>query len=65
MRQPDSSGGAGAPPLLKHSHLFPGARSPSMLRKAVALQLQSQFRKDRLEVLATIRNLTPHSVPDG
>ena len=36
-----------------------------MLQKAVVLGLKANFRKDRLEVTATIRNLTPHRVPDG
>jgi hypothetical protein len=31
----------------------------------VALGLKADFRKERLEVTATIRNLTPHRVPDG
>jgi hypothetical protein len=56
---------AGAPRRTIHSHVFGGGRSAAMLREAVTLQLQSEFRKDRLEVVATVRNLTPHRVPDG
>jgi hypothetical protein len=56
---------AGAPQRTIHSHVFGGGRSAAMLRQAVTLQLKSGFRKDRLEVVATIRNLTPHRVPDG
>jgi hypothetical protein len=48
-----------------HSHVFPGGRSAAMLREAVVLNLKSAFRQDRLEVIATVRNLTPHRVPDG
>lgn len=48
-----------------HDHLFPGARSAIMLQKAVILRLNAGFRKDQLEVTATVRNLAPHRVPDG
>jgi hypothetical protein len=36
-----------------------------MLQKAVGLGLQAAFRADRLEVAVTVRNFTPHRVPDG
>jgi hypothetical protein len=36
-----------------------------MLDQSVALRLRAAFRKDRLEIIATVRNLTPHRVPDG
>lgn len=56
---------AGAPGRKIHSHVFPGGRSTDMLQKAVALRLSGAFREDRLVVIATVRNLTPHRVPDG
>jgi hypothetical protein len=56
---------AGAQQRILHSHVFPGGRSAAMLREAVVLNLKSAFRKDRLEVVATVHNLTPHRVPDG
>jgi mono/diheme cytochrome c family protein len=55
----------GGPPRKIHSHVFPGGRSAAMLQQAVALRLKAAFREDRLEVTATVRNLTPHRVPDG
>jgi hypothetical protein len=65
MAERDGMSGAGAPQRKTHSHIFPGARSAAMLREAVALQLKSGFVRDRLEVTATVRNLTPHRIPDG
>jgi hypothetical protein len=56
---------AGAPQRKIHSHAFPGARSAAMLEQAVGVRLKAAFRKDRLEVIATVRNFTPHRVPDG
>jgi hypothetical protein len=55
----------GGPSRKTHSHIFPGARSAAMLQQAVALGLKGGFRKDQLEVTATVRNLAPHRVPDG
>jgi Cytochrome c554 and c-prime len=55
----------GGPSRKIHSHLFPGGRSAFMLERAVDLRLKAGFRKDRLEVTATVRNLAPHRVPDG
>jgi hypothetical protein len=59
------SAAAGGPERKIHDHVFPGGRSAAMLQKAVVLGLKANFRKDRLDVTATIRNLTPHRVPDG
>jgi hypothetical protein len=56
---------AGGPRRKIHSHIFPGARSEAMLQKSVALRLKAAFRKEHLEVTATVRNLVPHRVPDG
>jgi hypothetical protein len=56
---------AGGPRRNIHSHAFPGARSTAMLQQAVILRLKAGFRKDQLEVTATVRNLAPHRVPDG
>jgi hypothetical protein len=56
---------AGAPQRTIHSHVFPGGRSAAMLQQAVKLAMKAAFRQDRLEVLVTVRNLTPHRVPDG
>jgi hypothetical protein len=57
---------AAAGPARKiHSHAFPGSRSAAMLQQAARLGLKAAFRKDRLEVTATVRNLAPHRVPDG
>jgi hypothetical protein len=65
MAEQHGPAAAGAQPRMIHSHIFPGGRSAAMLREAVVLDLRSAFRKDRLEVVATVRNLTPHRVPDG
>ncbi len=65
MAASSGSAAAGGPQRKIHDHAFPGGRSAAMLQKAVALGLKANFRKDRLEVTATIRNLTPHRVPDG
>ena len=65
MAETAGSAAAGGPQRKIHDHVFPGGRSAAMLQKAVALGLKANFRKDRLEVTATIRNLTPHRVPDG
>jgi hypothetical protein len=56
---------AQGPPREIHSHLFPGARSPAMLQQAVVLRLGADFIKNHLQVTATVRNLTPHRLPDG
>jgi hypothetical protein len=56
---------AGGPQRTIHSHVFPGGRSAAMLQQAVKLAMKAAFRQDRLEVLVTVRNLTPHRVPDG
>jgi Cytochrome c554 and c-prime len=56
---------SGGPPRQVHNHAFPGSRSAAMLQQAVRLRLKAAFRKDRLEVTATVRNLAPHRVPDG
>jgi cytochrome c554/c'-like protein len=56
---------AGGPRRKIHSHVFAGGRSAAMLQHAVDLRLKAAFRKERLEVTATVRNLTPHRVPDG
>jgi hypothetical protein len=65
MTERDGIAAAGGPRRKVHSHVFPGGRSAAMLKQAVALRLRAAFRKDRLEVIATVRNLTPHRVPDG
>lgn len=65
MAASSGSAAAGGPQRKIHDHAFPGGRSAAMLQKAVALGLKANFRKDRLDVTATIRNLTPHRVPDG
>lgn len=65
MAETSGSAADGGPERKIHDHVFPGGRSAAMLRKAVELGLKADFRKDRLEVTATIRNLTPHRVPDG
>jgi Cytochrome c554 and c-prime len=64
---PERSGiaAAGGPRRKIHSHVFPGGRSAAMLQQTVALRLKAAFREDRLDVVATVRNLTPHRVPDG
>ena len=54
-----------APQRKVHSHVFPGARSSAMLKRAVTLGLKAAFRKDGLEVTTVLRNLVPHRVPDG
>ena len=56
---------AGAPQREIHSHIFAGGRSAAMLQQAVGLSLKAGFRRDRLEITATVRNLAPHRVPDG
>jgi hypothetical protein len=56
---------SGVPQRKTRSHVFAGGRSAAMLQQAVGLRLKAAFRKDRLEVTATVRNLTPHRVPDG
>jgi mono/diheme cytochrome c family protein len=65
MAERDGVAAAGGPRRKVHSHVFPGGRSAAMLQQAVALRLKAAFREDRLEVIATVRNLTPHRVPDG
>jgi hypothetical protein len=65
MVETSGSAAAGGPERKIHDHVFPGGRSVAMLQKAVVLGLKANFRKDRLDVTATIRNLTPHRVPDG
>jgi hypothetical protein len=65
MAERNGSAAAAGPQRKIHDHVFPGGRSAAMRQKAVALGLKADFRKDRLEVTATIRNLTPHRVPDG
>jgi hypothetical protein len=65
MAEQQGIAGAGGPNRLMHSHAFPGGRSPALLQQAVALGLRAGFRKNRLEVTTTVRNLTPHRVPDG
>jgi hypothetical protein len=65
MAESTGSAAAAGPQRKIHDHVFPGGRSAAMLQKAVALGLKADFRKERLEVTATIRNLTPHRVPDG
>jgi Cytochrome c554 and c-prime len=65
MPERDGIAPAGGPRKKVHSHLFPGGRSAAMLEQAVGLRLKAAFRKDRLEVQAIVRNLTPHRVPDG
>jgi Cytochrome c554 and c-prime len=65
MAETSGSAAAGGPQRKIHDHVFAGGRSAAMLQKTVALGLKAEFRKDRLEVTATIRNLTPHRVPDG
>lgn len=65
MAETGENAATGGPQRKIHDHVFPGGRSAAMLQKAVVLGLKADFRKDRLEVTATIRNLTPHRVPDG
>jgi hypothetical protein len=65
MPERDGIAAAGGPRRKVHSHVFPGGRSAAMLEQAVALRLSAAFREDRLEIIATVRNLTPHRVPDG
>jgi hypothetical protein len=65
MAEVSGTAAAGGQQRKIHSHVFPGGRSASMLQKAVQLNLKAAFREDRLEVVATIRNRTPHRVPDG
>jgi hypothetical protein len=65
MAETSGSAAAGGPQRKIHDHVFPGGRSATMLQKTLVLGLKANFRKDRLEVTATIRNLTPHRVPDG
>jgi hypothetical protein len=65
MPERDGIVAAGGPRRKVHSHVFPGGRSAAMLEQAVALHLRAAFREDRLEIIATVRNLTPHRVPDG
>jgi hypothetical protein len=65
MPERDGIAAAGGPRRKVHSHVFPGGRSAAMLEQSVALRLRAAFRKDRLEIIATVRNLTPHRVPDG
>lgn len=65
MAEASGIAASGGPQRKIHSHVFPGGRSAAMLQKAVVLRLKGAFRKDRLEVTATVHNLTPHRVPDG
>jgi hypothetical protein len=65
MPERDGIAATGGPRRKVHSHVFPGGRSAAMLEQAVALGLRAAFREDRLEIIATVRNLTPHHVPDG
>jgi hypothetical protein len=65
MPERDGIAAAGGPHRKVHSHVFPGGRSAAMLEQAVALRLRAAFREDHLEIIATVRNLTPHRVPDG
>jgi hypothetical protein len=65
MAERNGVAASGGPPRKIHSHVFPGGRSATMLRQAVLLRLKAGFRGGRLEVTATVRNLTPHRVPDG
>jgi hypothetical protein len=65
MAERDGVAAAGAAQRRIHSHEFPGGRSAVMLQQAVGLGLKAAFREDRLEVVVTVRNLTPHRVPDG
>lgn len=65
MTERSGMAASGAPQRKTHSHVFPGGRSAAMLQQAVGLRLKAAFREDRLEVTATVRNLTPHRVPDG
>ena len=61
----DGVAAIGGPRRKVHSHVFAGGRSATMLRQAVTLSLKAAFREQRLEVIAAVRNLTPHRVPDG
>jgi Cytochrome c554 and c-prime len=65
MGEASGSAASGGPQRKIHGHLFPGGRSPAMLQQAVTVRLSAAFRKDRLQVTATVRNLVPHRVPDG
>jgi nitrate/TMAO reductase-like tetraheme cytochrome c subunit len=65
MAQQSGIAGAGGPVRKIQSHSFPGGRSAALLEKAVVLSLKAGFRKNHLEVTATVRNLVPHRVPDG
>jgi Cytochrome c554 and c-prime len=65
MGEANGSAASGGPQRKIHGHLFPGGRSPAMLQQAVTVRLSATFRKDRLQVTATVRNLVPHRVPDG
>jgi hypothetical protein len=65
MAEQDGTAAAGGSPRKIHGHTFPGGRSAAMLQQAVSIRLKAAFRKDRLEVAATVRNLVPHRVPDG
>jgi Cytochrome c554 and c-prime len=65
MPERDGIAAIGGPRRKVHSHVFAGGRSTTMLRQAVTLRLEPAFQKDRLEVIATVRNLTPHRIPDG
>jgi hypothetical protein len=65
MAEGSGIAGSGGPQRKIHGHVFPGGRSAAMLQKAVVVRLKAAFRQDRLEVTATVRNLTPHRVPDG
>jgi hypothetical protein len=65
MGEASGSAASGGPQRKIHGHLFPGGRSPAMLQQAVTVRLSAAFRKDRLQVIATVHNLVPHRVPDG
>ena len=65
MAERNGVAASGGPPRKIHGHVFPGGRSAAMLQQAVLLDLKAGFRGDRLDVTVTVRNRTPHRVPDG
>jgi hypothetical protein len=65
MAERTGTAAARGPQRKIHNHVFPGGRSLDMLQQAVGVGLKAAFREDRLEVVVTVRNLTPHRVPDG
>ena len=47
------------------NHTFPGGRSETMLKRAVAMDIGYRLSEDEIKATVAIENLTGHSIPNG